>query len=111
MSFIKNKDLISKAIKQLKAIAPKEKTKITHVCGTHEMTASRFGIRSIIPKTIEIIPGPGCPVCVCPSYEIDFAIELAKQGKIIATFGDISISITDWLISFDESSNNPKRSL
>ncbi|MHA1879761.1 MAG: hydrogenase formation protein HypD [Candidatus Heimdallarchaeota archaeon] len=89
MSFIKNKDLISKAIKQLKAIAPKEKTKITHVCGTHEMTASRFGIRSIIPKAIEIIPGPGCPVCVCPSYEIDFAIELAKQGKIIATFGDM----------------------
>jgi len=89
MSFIKNKQLISNAITQLKNIAPEEKTKITHVCGTHEMTASRFGLRSIIPKTIEIIPGPGCPVCVCPSYEIDYAIELAKQGKIITTFGDM----------------------
>ncbi|HUT82189.1 MAG TPA: hydrogenase formation protein HypD [Candidatus Bathyarchaeia archaeon] len=89
MSITKNKDLISNAIKRLNELAPDEKIKITHVCGTHEMTASRYGIRSIIPKTIEIIPGPGCPVCVCPSFEIDYAIELAKQGKIITTFGDM----------------------
>ncbi|NHJ47692.1 MAG: hydrogenase formation protein HypD [Asgard group archaeon] len=89
MEITKNKDLISNAIKQLNSIAPSEKIKITHVCGTHEMTASKYGIRSILPKTIEIIPGPGCPVCVCPSYEIDYAIELAKQGHIITTFGDM----------------------
>ncbi|MHA1211570.1 MAG: hydrogenase formation protein HypD [Candidatus Heimdallarchaeota archaeon] len=89
MYITKNKELISNAIKRLNELAPDEKIKITHVCGTHEMTASRFGIRSIIPDTIEIIPGPGCPVCVCPSYEIDYAIELAKQGKIITTFGDM----------------------
>jgi hydrogenase expression/formation protein HypD len=89
MTIAKNKELISGAIKRLEELAPKEKIKITHVCGTHEMTASRFGVRSIIPDTIEIIPGPGCPVCVCPSYEIDFALELAEQGKIITTFGDM----------------------
>ncbi|MBN1328547.1 MAG: hydrogenase formation protein HypD [Candidatus Heimdallarchaeota archaeon] len=89
MSVSQNKELISKAIKRLNELAPNKKIKITHVCGTHEMTASRFGIRSIIPETIEIIPGPGCPVCVCPSYEIDYVIELAKQGKIITTFGDM----------------------
>ncbi|MGC9777990.1 MAG: hydrogenase formation protein HypD [Candidatus Heimdallarchaeota archaeon] len=89
MTLAKNKELISGAIKRLNEIAPEEEIKITHVCGTHEMTASRFGIRSVIPSTIDIIPGPGCPVCVCPSYEIDFAIELAKQDKIITTFGDM----------------------
>ncbi|NHK32009.1 MAG: hydrogenase formation protein HypD [Asgard group archaeon] len=89
MKITKNKELISDAITQLRKITPSEKIKITHVCGTHEMTASRFGIRSILPKTIEIIPGPGCPVCVCPSYEIDYTIELAKQGHIITTFGDM----------------------
>ncbi|MBY8994663.1 MAG: hydrogenase formation protein HypD [Candidatus Heimdallarchaeota archaeon] len=89
MVIAKNKELISGAIKRLEELAPKEETKITHVCGTHEMTASRFGVRSIIPNTIAIIPGPGCPVCVCPSYEIDFALKLAEQGKIITTFGDM----------------------
>ncbi|MBD3192067.1 MAG: hydrogenase formation protein HypD [Candidatus Heimdallarchaeota archaeon] len=86
---LKNKKLIKKAIQSLNDLTPEELTKITHVCGTHEMTVSRFGIRSIIPKTIEVIPGPGCPVCVCPSYEIDLAIKLAKEGKIITTFGDM----------------------
>ena len=84
-----NKELITGAVNRLKEVAPKNKIKITHVCGTHEMTATRFGIRSIIPSTIEIIPGPGCPVCVCPAYEIDYAIELAKKGHIITTFGDM----------------------
>ncbi|NHJ38389.1 MAG: hydrogenase formation protein HypD [Asgard group archaeon] len=89
MKITRDKDLIKNALEQLKKIAPSESIKITHVCGTHEMTASRYGIRSILPKSIEIIPGPGCPVCVCPSYEIDYTIELAKQGHIITTFGDM----------------------
>ena len=89
MDITKNRNLIESAIKSLKDLTPKENVKITHVCGTHEMTASRFGIRSIIPENIDLIPGPGCPVCVCPSYEIDYAIELAKQGKIVTTFGDM----------------------
>ena len=89
MDITQNKKLINSAIKSLKEITPDENVKITHVCGTHEMTASRYGIRSIIPENIDLIPGPGCPVCVCPSFEIDYAIQLAKQGKIITTFGDM----------------------
>ena len=89
MNFKEDKPLIKNATEKLKALAPEKPVKITHVCGTHEMTVSRFGIRSIIPPTIDIIPGPGCPVCVCPAYEIDYAIELAKSGKIITTFGDM----------------------
>ena len=89
MKISKNRELIEGTIEKIEHLAPENPIKITHVCGTHEMTASRFGIRSIIPKTIDIIPGPGCPVCVCPSYEIDYAIKLAKEGKIITTFGDM----------------------
>ncbi|MFW9922230.1 MAG: hydrogenase formation protein HypD [Candidatus Thorarchaeota archaeon] len=89
MTIAKNKDLIERTLTNIKKVVPKENIKITHVCGTHEMTASRFGIRSVIPKTIDLIPGPGCPVCVCPSYEIDYAINLAEKGKIITTFGDM----------------------
>lgn len=89
MSKINSKQLIKETVKQLVKLKPEEKIKVTHVCGTHEMTASRYGIRSIIPETVEIIPGPGCPVCVCPSYEIDYAIELAKNDKVITTFGDM----------------------
>jgi hydrogenase expression/formation protein HypD len=63
---------------------------IMEVCGTHTMSIARFGIKSLLPKNIRIISGPGCPVCVTPSGEIGTAIELAKDDKlIIATFGDM----------------------
>jgi hydrogenase expression/formation protein HypD len=61
-----------------------------HVCGTHEHTISKYGLRSLLPKKIEIISGPGCPVCVCPALDIDKAIEIGKQeDTIITTFGDM----------------------
>ena len=64
--------------------------KIMHVCGTHEHTISKYGLRSLLPKEIEIISGPGCPVCVCPAADIDKAIELGKRDDtIITTFGDM----------------------
>lgn len=66
------------------------KIKIMHVCGTHEHTISKYGIRSILPKELEIISGPGCPVCVCPAADIDKAIEIGKRADtIIITFGDM----------------------
>jgi hydrogenase expression/formation protein HypD len=64
--------------------------RLMHVCGTHENTISRYGLRSLLPKEIEILSGPGCPVCVCPAADIDKAIELGKQEEtIICTFGDM----------------------
>ncbi|MGV9199231.1 MAG: hydrogenase formation protein HypD [Promethearchaeia archaeon] len=64
--------------------------KIMHVCGTHEHTISKFGLRSLLPEGIEIISGPGCPVCVCPAADIDKAIELGRrEDTIITTFGDM----------------------
>lgn len=63
--------------------------KIMHVCGSHEHTIMENGIRSLLPKEVEIIAGPGCPVCVVPSREIDEALELIDRGVTITTFGDM----------------------
>lgn len=68
----------------------KKRINIMEVCGTHTVSISRSGIRSIIPSNIRLISGPGCPVCVTPQSDIDRFIELSKdKGTIIATFGDM----------------------
>ena len=63
---------------------------IMHVCGTHEYTVAKNGLRNLLPDNIKIISGPGCPVCVCPTGELDLAIELSKrENTIMTTFGDM----------------------
>ena len=75
---------------KIQALTPKTGTiKICHVCGTHEWTISHFGIRSLIPKNIEVIAGPGCPVCILPASEVDAAILMAKKGIVMTCFGDV----------------------
>ena len=60
------------------------------VCGTHTVSISRSGIRSVLPKEIELISGPGCPVCVTPVGEIDRAVSLARLPNVtLVTFGDL----------------------
>jgi len=60
------------------------------VCGTHEDTINRGGIRSILPKNVKIVAGPGCPVCITPVEDIVAIMEIAKKMKItITTFGDM----------------------
>jgi len=75
-------------IAEISKLIPSPKIRIMHVCGTHEDTVSKYGIRGILPDKIEIIPGPGCPVCVTTMKEIDEAILLA-QKCVITTFGDL----------------------
>lgn len=67
----------------------REEVKIMEVCGTHTMQIHRFGIHQMLPENVKLISGPGCPVCVTPNSYIDTAIELAKKGITIATFGDM----------------------
>jgi hydrogenase expression/formation protein HypD len=60
------------------------------VCGTHTMAAARFGIRELLPDTVRLISGPGCPVCVTPVSYVDHALALATcDDVIITTFGDM----------------------
>jgi hydrogenase expression/formation protein HypD len=71
-------------------------TRIVHVCGTHEDTIVQHGIRSLLSNSIKLVAGPGCPVCVCAAEDVDMAIELARQGLIVTTFGDmIRVPSTD----------------
>ena len=67
-----------------------EKVKIMNVCGGHERSISMAGLRTALPDNIELIPGPGCPVCVCPEEDIYQAIQLALHEDIIlVAFGDM----------------------
>ena len=60
------------------------------VCGTHTVSIFRSGIRSLLPATISLLSGPGCPVCVTAQTEIDAFIDLARRtDTIVATFGDL----------------------
>lgn len=64
--------------------------RLMEVCGTHTMSIFRHGIRSLLPETVELLSGPGCPVCVTSAGDIDQIIELAADpGVILATFGDL----------------------
>ncbi len=66
------------------------KLRIMEVCGTHTHEIFRLGIRKILPDTIELISGPGCPVCVTPVGFIDEAVMLALEyGVTVCTFGDL----------------------
>jgi hydrogenase expression/formation protein HypD len=62
---------------------------LMHVCGTHEQAIGRFGLRATLPQSIDVIMGPGCPVCVTDVPEVDEAIALSRQGVHIATYGDM----------------------
>ncbi len=86
MSLNKSKQWLEK----LYSLQMPGRIKIMNVCGGHERTLSRHGIRSLIPENIELIPGPGCPVCVCPEQDIYLAIQLALNEDVILTsFGDM----------------------
>lgn len=77
-------------VKKIHSVALKyDVVKICHVCGTHEWTITHFGLRELLPQNIEVVAGPGCPVCIVPSSEIDEAVELALKGIAITCFGDL----------------------
>jgi hydrogenase expression/formation protein HypD len=70
---------------------PKERPiKVMEVCGGHTHAIFRFGIGEMLPEGIELVHGPGCPVCVLPTGCIDDAIAVAEtKGTILTTFGDV----------------------
>lgn len=76
----------------LKAIStlPVGKVKLMEVCGTHTMAIAKSGIRSMLPENVQLLSGPGCPVCVTPAETMDAVLALAmRPDVIIASYGDM----------------------
>jgi hydrogenase expression/formation protein HypD len=64
--------------------------RLMEVCGTHTVALFRSGVRSLLPETLTLLSGPGCPVCVTAQGEIDAFVKLAQRpGTIVTTFGDL----------------------
>jgi hydrogenase expression/formation protein HypD len=76
-------------IAKIKAVS-KRNIRLMEVCGTHTVSIFRSGIRSVLPETVSLLSGPGCPVCVTDQKEIDAFVELARlEEVIVTTFGDL----------------------
>ncbi|HXF95475.1 MAG TPA: hydrogenase formation protein HypD, partial [Gemmatimonadales bacterium] len=80
---------LSRALARVTAEIGREPVSVMHVCGSHEQSIAKFGLRAVLPKGLNVIMGPGCPVCVTDLPEVDEAVVLAQDGKIIATYGDM----------------------
>jgi hydrogenase expression/formation protein HypD len=75
---------------RIRALALDRPVKIMNVCGGHERSITQAGLRGALPENVQLIPGPGCPVCVCPEEDVYQAMQLALQDKVIlVAFGDM----------------------
>ncbi len=89
MDEYRDPELCRKIVDKIKKISRK-KVRLMEVCGTHTVAIFRSGIRVLLPETITLLSGPGCPVCVTSQREIDTFIEVAAiKDVIVATFGDL----------------------
>lgn len=83
------KQLIKKTLAQIND-SVKSDIRIMEVCGTHTHQIARFGIRKLLTPKIQLVSGPGCPVCVTDTDYIDALIALLKYENVtVATFGDL----------------------
>jgi len=83
--------VISKTVEEIRRLVdPTRHYRIMEVCGGHTHAIYRFGLKDILPANMELIHGPGCPVCVLPMGRIDDGLALAKDPAVIFTaFGDM----------------------
>lgn len=85
------------AIKKENQRLHERELKIMNFCGTHERTIVQYSLQELLPPNIQLISGPGCPVCVTPEEEIAMGLELAgKRNVILTTFGDLLRVPTRW---------------
>ena len=77
-------------VARITELARDDEFKFMEVCGGHTHTIYRHGIEHILPEAVELVHGPGCPVCVIPMGRVDDAIAVAKEpGVIFTSFGDM----------------------
>jgi hydrogenase expression/formation protein HypD len=77
-------------LERIRALDLPGRFRIMNVCGGHERSITMAGLRRALPQQIELIPGPGCPVCICPEETIYHAIRIALDEPVtVACFGDM----------------------
>ena len=84
-------ELISKTADEIRRLAGTERHyRMMEVCGGHTHAIYRFGLKDILPENIELIHGPGCPVCVLPMGRIDDGLAIAhdKADTLMTTLED-----------------------
>src|SRR3954470_16434275 len=82
--------LLLAAIEDMADPGGTEQFKFMEVCGGHTHTIYRHGLEHVLPDNVELVHGPGCPVCVIPMGRVDDAMWLAEQPDVIFTsFGDM----------------------
>jgi len=81
---------IARGLIEAIAATPTGPAKFMEVCGTHTVAIAKYGLRAVMPESLTLLSGPGCPVCVTANRDIDIAVEYARQPDVIvATFGDM----------------------
>lgn len=92
MKFIdeyRKRELVDTLVTMIKKSSTRD-IRLMEVCGGHTMAIQKFGIPTLLPPTIKLLSGPGCPVCVSSRRFIDQAIAYSRlEGSIITTFGDL----------------------
>ncbi|HHP7234125.1 MAG TPA: hydrogenase formation protein HypD [Desulfobacterales bacterium] len=89
MEEYRDADLARPLAEKIRSISTRP-VRLMEVCGTHTVSIFRSGIRSLLPQTVTLLSGPGCPVCVTAQGEIDAFVALARQDNVIlTTFGDL----------------------
>ncbi|MBA2625194.1 MAG: hydrogenase formation protein HypD, partial [Acidimicrobiia bacterium] len=79
-----------RVLREIEALADDRRATYMEVCGGHTHTIYRHGIEGLLPPTVELVHGPGCPVCVIPMGRVDDAIALAETQRVtLTTFGDM----------------------
>lgn len=75
---------------KIRQLPIKNNIRIMNVCGGHERSITLAGLRNALPDNIELIPGPGCPVCICPEEDVHEAMQIAlNEDVILVAFGDM----------------------
>jgi hydrogenase expression/formation protein HypD len=83
--------ILNLAEKIRKLMKGEETIRIMHLCGTHEDTITRYNLRSLMPENLELISGPGCPVCITPDTDLQKVFHLLeKENIVLTTFGDMA---------------------
>src|SRR6202034_2364449 len=84
-------ELITRTAEEIRRLAdPGRQYRFMEVCGGHTHSIYRFGLKDLLPSNIELVHGPGCPVCVLPMGRIDDGLSIAEDPNVIfAAFGDM----------------------